>query len=77
MVEKLIRYILLAAVISISMVLFAQDKPQEKKSSIGKTIKKTIETIDKQTLYKEKKETEQIKQKKNKYKHISRLILIN
>ncbi|HXK65986.1 MAG TPA: hypothetical protein PK348_06940 [Spirochaetota bacterium] len=64
MVEKLIRYILLAAVISISMVLFAQDKPQEKKSSIGKTIKKTIETIDKQTLYKEKKETEQDKAEK-------------
>ncbi len=59
MVDKSIRNILLYSVICISMTLFAQDKPQEKKSSIGKTIKKTIETIDKQTLYKEKKEAKQ------------------
>ncbi len=59
MVNKSIQYILLGAVISISMTLFAQDKPHEEKSLVGKTIKKTLETIDKQTLYKEKKETKQ------------------
>ncbi|MCX8123761.1 MAG: hypothetical protein N3F66_06310 [Spirochaetes bacterium] len=51
--SKFTHFIILLISIAISSTLFAEDKPAEKKSSVGKTIKKTLETIDKQTLYKE------------------------
>ncbi len=56
--DKSIRYIMVVLSIAISMALFAEDKQADKRSSVGKTIQKTFEKIDKQTLYKEKKEQE-------------------
>ncbi len=61
--NKCIQIILLSVAVAISITLFAQDNPVENKSSVGQTIKKTFETIDKQTLYKEKTEPEKEEQK--------------
>lgn len=61
--NKSFRYILLVTGIAIGVALFAQDKPPEKKSHVGKAIEKTFQTIDKQTLYKEKTEQKKAEEK--------------
>lgn len=62
-VNKSIQYSILVTTITISMTLFAKDNPTQKKSYVGESIKKTFETIDKQTLYKEKTGSEKADKK--------------
>ncbi|MGQ9842445.1 MAG: hypothetical protein ACUVRK_02680 [Spirochaetota bacterium] len=61
--DKSIQYSILIITITISITLFAEDNPTEKKSYVGESIKKTFKTIDKQTLYKEKTENEKAEEK--------------
>ena len=57
------KIILLYVSLILTLTTFAEDNQKKEKQSVTKTIKKTIETLDKKTLYKEKKETQEVEKK--------------